>query len=363
MNPGDDVLKSIEKLIFRKITPLSIRFLRSPDLRRSSGLSAQVYRQLENEFQLVPPLTLHSSNPDLMAGVWSACRESLIAGREGRALREAVAAAVSRSNECPYCAEVHASMLSGAGHYFPVPSFSHQENAAATEYPMVAAVRWAAATGDAFAPVLADPPFSLQEAPQIMATAFFFHYINRMVNVFLDRVMMPVIGRFHLVNGPAAKLFSELIAKRITSLDVRPGCYLTDNPAGPLPAEFHWAEAHPYVAGGLLRFAEAAEAAAAESVDERVCLLLAEKVQLWNGTTAGQGKTWLEPAVSRLPESNKPQARLALLAAFASWQVDEHTIRDFRNHHDDDRSLLNTVAWGSYLAAKRIAGWLIPPRR
>lgn len=43
------------------------------------------------------------------------CRETLVAGRVDRAVKEAVAVAVSKTNRCPYCVEAHATMLTAAG--------------------------------------------------------------------------------------------------------------------------------------------------------------------------------------------------------------------------------------------------------
>ncbi len=46
----------------------------------SSALFAQVCRQMNREFVLGPPLTERSPIPEVLAGVWIASRESLIAG-------------------------------------------------------------------------------------------------------------------------------------------------------------------------------------------------------------------------------------------------------------------------------------------
>jgi AhpD family alkylhydroperoxidase len=70
-----------------------------------------VYQQMQTDFLPVPPLTLHSPVPQLMAGAWSIIRETLYTGQVDRALKEAVAATVSKTNACPYCVDVHTSML------------------------------------------------------------------------------------------------------------------------------------------------------------------------------------------------------------------------------------------------------------
>jgi hypothetical protein len=49
---------------------------------------------------------------------------------------------------------------------------------------------------------------------------------------------------------------------------------------------------------------------------------------------------------------------LALLAALASYQVDEHVITGFRQHFPSDEQLISTAAWASYTATRKVASWL-----
>jgi hypothetical protein len=53
---------------------------------------------------------------------------------------------------------------------------------------------------------------------------------------------------------------------------------------------------------------------------------------------------------------------MALLAAMASWAVDDSEITAFKRTGLSDRELLDTAAWGAYLAAERIAGWFTSSR-
>jgi AhpD family alkylhydroperoxidase len=338
------MLQAIEQLIFRNLTPLSIRHIPPPDIGHAEGLSAAVYRQLELEFQAVPPITMHHLDPGLMSGVWSACRETLVAGPD-RAVKEAVAVAVSKSNRCPYCVQAHTSMLEGSGALVGdagVPA---------------AIVEWAAATGDREKANLLAPQFPGRSAPAIIGTTVMFHYINRMANLFLDDTMMPIVGKLPLVSGAAFRMFSNLVSGRIATLDVAPEGFLTVPPAMALPDEFRWAEPDAGVSGGLLRFAASA-VSAGSSLDAAVRQLVEHLVSEWTGGSPGPGKGWLDNAVGMLPEHSRPQARIALLAALASWAADDGEVAAFRRQGGDDRALLDTAAWGAYLAAKKISGWL-----
>ena len=74
-------------------------------------------------------------------------------------------------------------------------------------------------------------------------------------------------------------------------------------------------------------------------------------------------RQWVEDAVADLSDDEKASGRLALLAALASYQVDEDLIKSFRQHFPSDKQLISTAAWASFVAAKRVASWLqLPPK-
>ncbi len=59
----------------------------------ADGLVAEVYGQIRRDFgAVVDPFKQHSVAPDLLAGVWSACWEALVAGEVPRERKETVAA-------------------------------------------------------------------------------------------------------------------------------------------------------------------------------------------------------------------------------------------------------------------------------
>ncbi|MFC5064267.1 carboxymuconolactone decarboxylase family protein [Actinomycetospora atypica] len=120
---------------------------------RSRGVVRRVYREVERDFgMLAPPVALHSPAPGLLVAVWELLRATLLVGGETtRAQREAVAAAVSRANQCPYCVEVHDASREQLG-------------------------------GPADVPV---------ENDELLAVRGTFEYLNRMVTVFLPESPLP----------------------------------------------------------------------------------------------------------------------------------------------------------------------------
>jgi hypothetical protein len=79
------------------------------------------------------------------------------------------------------------------------------------------------------------------------------------------------------------------------------------------------------VAGAFARFAAVVEQAGAETLAPEVRALVTGYLASWRGEDPGLGRTWVERLVGTLAEAQRPAARLALLAAVASYQVDDAT--------------------------------------
>ena len=91
-----------------------------------STLLAQTYHQIKRDFgALVEPFTLHAPAPRLLAGIWMATRETELVGIVRREIKEAVAATVSRLNQCPYCVDAHTTMLHAVSAHGTAASISH----------------------------------------------------------------------------------------------------------------------------------------------------------------------------------------------------------------------------------------------
>jgi AhpD family alkylhydroperoxidase len=346
-------VRLLDRILYYRVAPSQIRYLKSVDYSVSTGLSQAVMDQMEADFLVGPPLTVHMPNPELMAGLWSLCRECLAAGKIPRTSGDVIAGTVSRMNTCPYCFSIHTAML----HSFGAPELADAVlgNQAIADVQTNALAEWAAATLTPGAAILQSPPFTKEEAAQVIGTALCFHYLNRIVNVFLD----PMPGsKISWLKGPMSRLSGRLMRERFSNQRLAPGRFLDRDPGGELPSEFRWAESDVNIAGGVRRLAAAAEHAGRESVDPAVRECVLGRIAAWNGGAPGLGRGWLEGAVASLGEGLRPAARLALLTALAAYQVDEGIIADFRAVQPGDRDLINTAAWASYSAVRRISSWL-----
>lgn len=331
-------MRPIDRLLFFKVAPRQVRYLAPLDYAGTSGLARDLIDQMVRDFVVGPPLTIHLSNPELMAGIWAMARECIAAGRERRAEGELIAAVVSRLNTCSYCYDIHAAMLHAWG---ATDTATALRNKQINPDPRSEAIaRWAGSTLTPDASV----PFPGAEGTHMISSALTFHYLNRMVNVFLDPAPFTVRNSFMI------RMSGALLRPLLRGQELTAGEFLTA-PAGPLPGEFAWAADAPMIAAGIARFCAAADAAGEESVPESVRSQVTEELDRWQGEKPPLGRAW----------PTEPVARIALMTALAGWQVDENAVSGFRKVLPRDRDLINVTAWASYQATKRIASWQKKP--
>jgi AhpD family alkylhydroperoxidase len=335
---------------------MAIRYIKAVAPNSAEGLVARAYAQIKKEFgALVEPFTLHSPYPELLAGAWSACRESLIVGDVRRDVKEAVAATVSRINQCPYCVDAHTIMLNATSAHNSADAIIHQRDDLIRDPTVRSIVEWAAATRSPGAEVLLSPPFSQKDAPEIIGTAVFFHYVNRMANVLLSETPLPS-------NHPWLKGVFKRMAGWFFSRAVhrsKPlGASLELLPETELPADLDWAKRSPNIAGAFARFAAVIDRAGKESIPENIQECVVKHVQAWDGKDPGLGRDWVEEAMNGLDEKSKDIGRLVLLTALAPYQVDDSIVHSFVTQINEDKKFLGALAWGSFTAARRIGTWL-----
>jgi hypothetical protein len=132
-------------------------------------------------------------------------------------------------------------------------------------------------------------------------------------------------------------------------------------PDAPLPPDLSWAAGNPSIAAAFGRASAAIEAAAEASVPPAVRDLLTTELAGWHGQPPGLSRSWVAEATSGLPGTQRAAGRLALLTAFAAYQVDRSVIDEFRGERlgdgaADDRALIELTAWASLRAARRVGG-------
>ncbi|MFG2049436.1 carboxymuconolactone decarboxylase family protein [Micromonospora sp. NPDC048935] len=284
----------------------------------ATGLVGRVYRQVEHDFGvLAPPIALHAGAPPALAAAWVMLREiMLVPGTLSRAQKEAIAAEVSRQNRCPYCVTVHETVVRRLG---------------------------PPATGPA--PAGADP--------EAVAMSLVMNYLNRMVNVFLREVPLPPHVPTRALRPVMRVLGTDMLAAATRRHPV--GASLDLLPDADLPDDLAWSAAAPTAAPALARAAAAIEAGGRRALPDPARETVLRALSGWHGEPMGISRRWTDDLVTDLPATARPTARLALLVALASFQVDTALIVECRAAGADDQTLLELSSWSAMIAARRKA--------
>ena len=333
------------------------RYVKPVPYSSATGLTADVYRQMHADFLPIPLLTLHSPAPELLAGVWSILREALLAGAVDRAQKEVVAAVVSKTNACPFCVDAHRLMLHATSDYDAADAIMRSDYDRIHDPQLHALAQWALTKGTASTSGALPPPFSPDEAPAIIGTAIAFHYINRMVNVFLGDTLLPAPSA---LRGVAEHVVGATLGKRMVRR-LKPGSSLRLVPRAKLPDDLFWAAADPAVASAFAGFAAVVEQAGSAVLPEPVRALVGARIQTWGGAAMGLSRRWVEEAVAEVADEHRAAARLALLTALVSYQVDANVVADFRSRCPGEAQLIAATAWASFTAARRASVWFAEP--
>ncbi|WP_068177016.1 carboxymuconolactone decarboxylase family protein [Mycobacterium sp. UM_CSW] len=350
----------VEETLFTTFAPQIIKHIRAVSPRDADGLVGEVYAQMKREFQLVPPVTLHAPIPELLAGVWGMLRESIVAGSVSRGLREVVCEGVSAINQCSFCVDAHSILLVGAGD-------TSTANAIRAKRPDLIADRktrevamWAFANRQPGADILRKPPFTANEAPQLIASAACFHYIDRLVQVFLPDGPVALPSKLRWLRGTTIRVAGTAAGKRIMAVDVASGGAVGRLPEATPSSEFAWTAPRPALASAFGSLEAIVEDLGSDVLAQPVRELVCEHVAAWDGEEPGISRSWVEQAVTGLDARDQAAGRLALLVAIAPYQIDDGIIAAFRDIQPADAEILAAVAWASFTATRRISGWLSP---
>ena len=323
------------------------RFVTPVPRRKARGLVAAVYTQSARELGAAfgPHL---SPAPDLHAAAWAALRESQLAGRAPRALKEAAAAAVAVANACPFCVDAHTAMVHAAGAHRLADAVARGETP--PDPRDAALVAWAAATRTPGAIAGQAPP---QPAAEYLGTVLVNHFINRMTDALRPGPLLPAN---RLLSGPARRLAGLLLARRVRR-DHRPGESLPLLDGLPADASPAWAGDGP-LGTAYATFRRAAGAGAALLDDPSI---VHSVLSWWDGAHPALSGGWIPEAVAAALPADRPAVRLALLAAAAPYRITEGDVVAWRTAGPGvrgDAELVRLLAFGAIAAVDRIEAGL-----
>lgn len=337
-----------------------VRHIRLPT-DRTELANAVAHRVRRETGALLPPFAIHLPAPEALAACWAIMREPAVGTTVSRATKEAVAATISTINECPYCVDVHTTTqyaLAGSDTGAKVAAGRDGE---VTDPNLRRILAWAKATRSPGSPTLADPPFPASAAAELVGTALGYHYINRMVSIFLPSSLLPNGA----VGGGLKRLIGAAIRRRLLRSPI-PGAalqFLPDAEGAGLD-EFAWATTGSIIHSAFTRAAAIFDILGARSISAPVRELVIGRLAQWRGEHPPLSRQWVDDAVCGVAEPLRPAARFALLTALAPYQIDNRTVEDFRTASggpNADARIVAAAAWSSFAAVRRINEWICAP--
>jgi hypothetical protein len=180
-------------------------------------------------------------------------------------------------------------------------------------------------------------------AAEFVGVAVAFHYLNRVVSVFLGPSPLPAAV------PPAARAKAKAVLGFLLKPGAPPppGRALDLLPAASVSGP-DWAPPGGTLSDAFARAAAAIEAAGERSVPTRVRDLVRRELKAWDGEPPGLSRAWVDPVVAELPPEERLVGRVALLVAKAPYQVAAADVADWV---PGDRGLVELVSWASLAAA------------
>ena len=314
---------------------MAFRFFTPAPARKATGLTAEVYQQMRDDFLgPVPTFQALSAVPELLAATWALMREALLAGDTSRVERELIASAVSRANRCRFCVDAHVTLLHALGEHELAEIIARGEMPPTPRHAEI--VRWAEASRSPAAARWNSPC-----GPEATGTVLAFHFINRIVSALLDEDLLPGgLQRSPLVRSAAGRLYAKTARE-----PKEPGrsLRLLAQAATPDPV------AAAYMA---LR---AAAAKGADLLSDAGRETVAATVRWEDGQHPAQPGLWAADLVRDLPGPDRAGARIALLSAFAPGAITAADVSVWRLSHPDDADLVRLVAFGAITATDHVA--------
>src|SRR5215471_5995524 len=156
--------KTFRFWLFDTLSLWTMRYVHAVPRRSATGLVAQVYDMIEEDFFINGSLISRSKVPPLMAGIWTAGRESvLVDDRLDRTTKEAMNAVLSQVNECPYCGDMLISLVHASGKHDTAAHIFAASEARVTDDTLRKRLTWVKAIATPGTHTRPPAPFTAEE--------------------------------------------------------------------------------------------------------------------------------------------------------------------------------------------------------
>ena len=350
--------RRIKSKFFDFLSNTTGRYVKPTPYHKSTGVAAEVYQQVAEEFFINGPTTTHAVSTPLLAGAWMAEREIMLTDDTlTREDKEALGVTFSQINGCSYCEDLINSVVYGANEHELAENMRHRRHSLITDEKTRKLHQWVQASYSPGAHIIKNPPFDEREAPEVIGSALMFNYFNRYVKVFFSGTPLKSPFSSKTIKTALYRLTGVELRESVTRR-LKPGRALHLLPPAPLAEDMQWATGNANIAAAVSRWTAAINEAATGVVSTMVRDTLIGVLEGWRGEDVGLGRSWLEAHTQGLDDKERAAVRLVLLTALAPTQMADDIVANFKKHYPGDATLVITVAWSAFMTAKHIAGWL-----
>lgn len=342
--------------LFDVLSVQTMRYVTAVPTRKATGLTREVYQMITEDFFRNGSLTSRSKEPELMAAIWTAGRESmLVPDQVDRTTKDALCAVLSQINDCPYCGDMLISLVYAGGASEEARNILREEKLDHVDKQLHQRLEWVKAiVGSCDAPI-PHTPFNKAQLPEVIATIMAMSDINRYSHVVMDGSPVKVPFGLQAVKDWALKAFSvELRPTR--GLTIEPGRALPLLPAAQLPDDMQWAAGNQRVADAMARYAATVERVAAPAVPAEVQRVVNQSLANWRGEQMPLYSSWADNDIAGLQGANRAIAKLAIVLAKAPYRVTDRMANDVLGGVRDEAEFVRILAWTTFTASRRLAG-------
>jgi alkylhydroperoxidase family enzyme len=347
-----------EKIRYKLFDSLSLKTMRYVDAvprEKAGALVQEVYDQIAEDFFINGSLTSRSRVPNILAAIWTAGREAiLVSDKIDRTTKEAMAATLSSINDCPYCGDMLISLVHAGDREDDAKQILKDKEEDIDDPVLRERLTWLRAVATPGSTPPASTPFTDEQLPEAISTIMAMSDINRFSHIVMDG--SPVNAPFGAqgIKQFALGIFgNELRTTHVQPL--KPGRSLHLTPEAELPDDMQWARANPRIARAVAQWAGTVEKEAESVVPYKVRELVHENLKHWHGERMPMSRSWVEQELSSLKDQERSIAKLALLLAKASFQIDDSLIKEVLGPNTEQERFIRILSWCSFTASRYVA--------
>ena len=340
----------------------AVRYIKTLGLKDATGYIKKINEQITRDFGLAGPLTLSTPSKRVHAVRWVVARESFIVETHvKRVLKEIVATSIAQINKCPYCEDAHSTSITSTGNKYISEIITSGDWQTIKNPKIKQLVKWSLNTRNPNAEIIKNPPFSKQEASEIIGTALVFHSTNRLVNIFLEDSPLPSFLGKGLMKKVALNFASKTLFKSMVEKQTVAGEGLQFIKDYKIPLKLDWSKENLPYSKALTAEKMVLNQIENDLIPKEVSMLFKEKINNWQGEEMPMGRSWLHEIINKINLDEKPVANIVFLAAFAPYSITKSDIEAFRDIYNSDTELVEVCFWAIQNLTNRIGEWMIEP--